>query len=65
MLGKIGKLDKTAMNESYSGPLPEIESDTQLSKILESVGADRYGIDLLTKILVYNPEQRIDPIEAL
>ena len=65
VLGKIGKLEKGAMNEHYSGPLPEIETDTQLGKILESVGADRYGIDLLTKILVYDPAQRIDPMEAL
>lgn len=65
MLGKIGKLDKNAMNEGYTGPLPEIESDTQLSKIMESAGADKYGIDLVTKILVYDPSQRIEPIEAL
>lgn len=65
VLGKIGKLDKIAMNESYNGPLPEIESDSVLNKMLERVGADKLGIDLLTKILMYDPAKRFEPLEAL
>lgn len=65
VLGKIGKLDKNAMNEDYTGPLPEINLDSQLNSILELSGADKLGIDLLTKILVYDPEKRITPLDAL
>jgi glycogen synthase kinase 3 beta len=65
VLGKIGKLEKSAMNESYDGPLPEIQSDSRLNKILERAGADNLGIDLLTKVLVYDPEERVTPLEAL
>ena len=65
VLGKIGKLDKEAMNQNYSGPLPEIEGDSQLSRILERVGADKLGIDLLFKLLVYDPEKRITAVDAL
>ena len=65
VLGKIGKLEKAAMNKYYTGLLPEIETDSQLNKLLERAGADRLGIDLLTKILTYSPDDRIEPIDAL
>ena len=62
ILGKPNKMDVDAMNPEYTGPLPSVEP-ISLAKLLKN--ANPLAIDLLTKILIYDPAKRMDPLQAL
>ena len=62
ILGKPSPKEVVAMNPLYKGPLPEVNA-VPLSRVLKS--ASPLALDLLTKILVYDPKKRIEPLEAL
>lgn len=62
IIGKPTQREVEAMNHEYKGPLPEVEHVT-LQNLLTN--KNPLAVDLLTKLLVYDPKKRIDPLKAL
>lgn len=53
------------MNPDYKGAkMPNIKP-TPWTKVFQNCKVDPMAIDLLSKVLIYNPEKRLKPLEAL
>ena len=63
LLGCPTASDIKAMNKSAKIKLPDIEEKEMASKFKKSTNP--MVIDLLSKILVYNPKKRLSPVRAL
>lgn len=62
VLGKPSKKEMDSMNPGFTGVIPEA-SPTPLKKLFKDFSP--LVVDLLTKMLRYDPKERIDPIDAL
>lgn len=63
MLGRPNAKEVSAMNPMYTGKLPDVVPIFPLKKVFSYVHP--LGVDLMTKLLRYDPKERMEPIDAL